>query len=84
MSRLQSNTFEDKKMVLASTSPGARGGMGVMEAALQRFPRHGAIILGNYSLPKFQENFDAEKGILDQELKEKFQSFTDQCKNKLL
>jgi NAD(P)H-dependent FMN reductase len=84
MSRLQTNTFEKKKIVLVSTSPGGRGGKGVMEAALARFPIHGAIILGNFSLPKFQDNFDENKGILDQDLEISFNKFIEKSKQALV
>lgn len=72
VSRHQSKMFENKKLILLSTSPGQRGGMNVLEAALKRFPFHGADIIFNFSLPKFYENFDAEKGIIDKELNDNF------------
>jgi NAD(P)H-dependent FMN reductase len=72
LSRNKTKCFENKKMILLSTSPGARGGRGVMDAALTRFPIHGAEILGHLCLPNFKENFDAEKGILNSELQSEF------------
>lgn len=83
MSRLQANTFEAKKLVLVSTSPGGRGGQGVMDVALSRFPRHGAEILGSFCLPKFQENFDATKGILNDELRKQHKAFIGRCKKSI-
>ena len=71
-SRHKSKCFENKKMIFLSTSPGPRGGRGVMDAALDRFPRHGAEILGHFCLPNFNENFDAAQGIVNSELKEAF------------
>jgi chromate reductase, NAD(P)H dehydrogenase (quinone) len=67
-SRYKSKVFEDKKMLLLSTSPGGRGGLGALEAAKMRFPIHGASIIATFSLPKFQENFNAASGILDTQL----------------
>lgn len=67
-SRVKSDMFDGADMVLLATSPGGRGGLGVLEAALDRFPRHGANIVGSFSLPSFYDNFDSEKGITDPEL----------------
>ena len=72
MSRHEGKVFGDKKILLLSTSDGGRGGQSVMEAALSRLPRHGAIILNHYSFPKFYENFSEEEGITDEELKNAF------------
>jgi chromate reductase, NAD(P)H dehydrogenase (quinone) len=71
-SRFQLNMFLNKKVFLLSTAPGAMGGRFVLETALNRFPRHGAEIMGQFSLPKFYENFNAENGIINQELKQQF------------
>lgn len=72
VSRYQVKMFTGKKLFLLSTAPGPRGGQGSMEAALSRFPRHGAEIIAQFSLPDFQENFDIEKGIINEELKSQF------------
>lgn len=65
LSRIENNFFIDKKLFLLSTSPGPRGGLGAMEAALGRFPRHGAEILDHFTLPKFYENFKDELGVVE-------------------
>lgn len=72
VSRHQVQMFAGRKMFLLSTSTGIRGGLGTMEAALSRFPRHGAEIPAHFSLPKFNENFDAVNGIKDEALKTSF------------
>jgi len=74
LSRYKLKMFESKKMILLSTAPGARGGRGAMDAALTRFPIHGAVILGHFCLPKFQENFKDDTGILPQDLREELDS----------
>lgn len=71
-SRVEMNLFANKKLFLLSTSPGPNGGKFVMEAAKVRFPIHGATIVGSFSLPRFADNFDAQKGITNKELKEAF------------
>lgn len=61
-SRIKDGTvFAGKPMLLMSTSPGGRGGAGVLEAAAKRFPYHGGNIVDTYSLPFFFDKFDAEK-----------------------
>ncbi len=61
--------FGDKKMFLMATSPGGRGGLGVLEVAAQRFPYHQTTIVESFSLPFFQKNFDEKQGIVDEEKK---------------
>ena len=68
-SRINAKTFQEKPMLLLATSPGARGGSSVLEIATKRFPFQGGIVKGSFSLPSFYENFDAEKGITNEELK---------------
>jgi chromate reductase len=69
LSRHESKFFAHTKLILLSTSPGARGGLSVMQAAQTRFPSHGANIIASFSLPKFEENFSVSAGILDEKLK---------------
>ena len=71
-SRVNMNVFQDKPMFLLATSPGPRGGSTVLEIAKNRFPFQGGIIKGSFSLPSYWENFDAEKGITNEELKNEF------------
>jgi hypothetical protein len=56
-------------MLLLATSPGARGGSSVLEIANNRFPFQGGIVKGSFSLPSFNDNFDTDKGITNEELK---------------
>jgi chromate reductase, NAD(P)H dehydrogenase (quinone) len=69
MSRLESKFLIEKQVLVLATSPGARGGLSVLQAAMERLPRHGAEIVGSFSLPNFKENFDPETGIVNTELK---------------
>ena len=61
--------IQEKSMLLLATSPGTRGGSSVLEIAKNRFPFQGGIIKGSFSLPSFNENFETEKGIINEELK---------------
>lgn len=72
-SRVKLNFFEGKKMLLLSTAPGPRGGVSALKAAAQRFPIHGATIVGTFSLPHFHENFSDALGILNEGLRKEFE-----------
>ena len=61
-SRLPGKVYADKHVVLMATSPGGRGGKGVLGAAEMTMPHFGADVRGSFSLPKFSENFDREAG----------------------
>lgn len=73
-SRVNGKTFQQKKMLLMATSPGARGGGSVLEIAKNRFPFQGGIVVGTFSLPNFNENFDLERGILNADYKTELQN----------
>lgn len=62
-SRHKLKMFEGKKILLLSTSPGARGGLSSLETAMKRFPAHGAEVTETFSLPSFGQNFSAQNGI---------------------
>ncbi len=66
-SRVEVNVYQQKPVVMLSTSPGGRGGANVMEAVLKSAPRFGADIKASLSIPSFYDNFDAEKGELTNE-----------------
>ena len=68
MSRIESKVFESTPVLLLSSSPGGRGGASVMEIALDRFPRHGAVIPAHFSLPSFYDNFKEGK-LVNEKLK---------------
>ena len=69
ISRIDGNTFQGKQMLFLATSPGPRGGSTVLEIAKNRFPFQGGIVKGSFSLPNFNNNFDAERGITNLEFK---------------
>jgi NAD(P)H-dependent FMN reductase len=68
-SRINAKTFQEKEMLLLATSPGARGGSSVLDIATKRFPFQGGIVKGSFSLPSFNDNFNEELGIINEELK---------------
>ncbi|MBC8754553.1 NAD(P)H-dependent oxidoreductase [Kordia sp. YSTF-M3] len=70
MSRIDGKLWGNVPMLLMATSPGARGGQTVLDIAKGRFPYMGGNIVGDYSLPSFNEHFVAGK-IKDATLLEK-------------
>jgi len=68
MSRIDGKLWNGVPMLLMATSPGARGGGTVLEIAKGRFPYMGGNIVGAFSFPSFNENF--ENGVvINEELK---------------
>jgi len=62
MSRIRPKVYQDKPMVLLSTSPGGRSGQSVLELASSQIPQFGGLIKASVSLPSFMDNFDLENG----------------------
>jgi len=73
-SRVRKDVWQQKPMLLLSTSPGSRGGANVMAGAVNYFPHLGAKIVENFSLPFFHKTFNSEQGILDSDLNQSFKS----------
>ncbi len=63
-SRIDMKVFQDKPMVIMSTSPGRGGGANVLKTANESASFFGADIKGSLSIPSFNHNFDVEKGQL--------------------
>lgn len=59
-SRSAKKVYENKKMILLSTSPGPGGAKSVLASANTSMPFFGAQVLGSLSLPSFNDNFDLE------------------------
>lgn len=83
-SRINVKVFQNKPMLLMSTSPGGYGGGNVMNTAKTFFPQFAADIKETFSLPKFYENFDLESGVINpdmlKELKDKIENFKNEVK----
>lgn len=79
-SRIEVKVWQGKPMFLMATSPGGFGGGNVLEHAKKFFPGFGADIKETFSLQKFDENFDLEKGEISnkefaKEIQEKIEDF---------
>ncbi|MFK8021595.1 MAG: NADPH-dependent FMN reductase [Pseudomonadales bacterium] len=59
-SRIDGKVFQGKPVVYLSTSPGGRGGAGVLAAAANSAPHFGAELIANMSVPSFFDNFDVD------------------------
>jgi len=68
LSRLDRDFVKDKKILLMSTSPGKRGGIGAHEVVKNMLSRFGAASIVSFSLPSFFQNLEEGKGITDSEL----------------
>jgi NAD(P)H-dependent FMN reductase len=67
LSRIDGKVWREKPVLLMSAAPGGRGGKSVLEIALNRFPRNGAVISGSLSFPNFAANFVQGK-VVDEAL----------------
>ncbi len=63
-SRIDAKVYQGKKCVFMATSPGGRGGQGVLNGAKASAPHFGADLVGDFSLAKFYDAFDADNGRL--------------------
>lgn len=61
-SRQKKVVFDNKPLLLMSTSPGKYGGKNSLEAAQISLKHYGGDIRATFSLPSFNENFDVEAG----------------------
>ena len=85
LSRIDRNFLAGKKILLMSTSPGQRGGVGSLEQAKNLLPRFGAEILESFTFPSFHHNFSIETQEITDEtlllgLKEVLSTFAHQIK----
>ncbi|GGK56275.1 NADPH-dependent FMN reductase [Amphritea balenae] len=63
-SRIEPKVFQNKPMVLLSTSPGARGGATVLAAAVASAPFFAGEVKASLSIPSFYDNFDSDNKLL--------------------
>jgi chromate reductase len=66
-SRINQKVFQEKPLVLLSTSPGGRGAAGVLAAATASIPHFGGHVKASLSIPSFHDNFDTLSGRLKNE-----------------
>ncbi len=66
-SRINPKVFQDKPLILLSTSPGQRGGASVLELATKSAPFFSGKVKETLSIPNFYENFDQDLNIIKNE-----------------
>jgi len=75
ISRVEKIVWFNKPMFLLATSDGARGANTVLKMAHDRISKGGQLDIPSFSFPNFSQNFDNKQGIMDENLKIKFNSF---------
>lgn len=73
-SRVEQKLWSEKPMLLMATSPGGRGGNNVLTTAAGYLPHLGANVVATFSLPSFHDNFDTERGIVNSDSMQEFQT----------
>jgi chromate reductase len=63
-SRINQKLFQNKPMILLSTSPGPGGAANVLTAAIGSAPYFAGDVKASLSVPSFFENFDVEQAKL--------------------
>jgi len=61
-SRINQKIFQNKPLVLLSTSPGERGAAKVLATAVNSAPYFNGELKASLSVPSFYQNFDVESG----------------------
>lgn len=62
--RVKKEFYSQKNLIFLATSPGAGGAKSVLDFAAKSAIHFGGKVIGSLSVPKFNENFDLEKGEL--------------------
>lgn len=71
-SRVEQKVFQNKKVIMLSTSPGPGGASSVLAGATGSAPYFSADLKGSLSIPSFFDNFDTkQQKIIDPSLDEK-------------
>ena len=67
LSRFDHNVFQDKPMVMLSTSPGGSGGSNASDIVTSAAPHCGGDVKATFTLPAFYANFDGDAEKLSNE-----------------
>ncbi|GGN21100.1 MULTISPECIES: NADPH-dependent FMN reductase [Marinomonas] len=63
-SRIDMKVFQNKAVIMLSTSPGPGGAQSVLATAQASAPYFAANLVGALSLPSFFDNFDSKQGVV--------------------
>ncbi len=84
-SRIDMKLFQNKPMVLLSTSPGPGGAATVLNAAKTSSPYFAGDVKASLSVPSFFDNFDMDKQIISSpEILAQLQAAMNELKNAVL
>lgn len=64
-SRIEMKVFQNKPVIMLSTSPGPGGAGSVLAMAVASSPYFGADLKGSLSVPSFFDNFDSATGTMN-------------------
>ncbi|BDD04767.1 NADPH-dependent FMN reductase [Aureibacter tunicatorum] len=84
ISRIDQNVWENKPMMLMATSPGQRGGKSVLDFAVNMYSYMNQNTITRFSLPSFHQNFDPEKGITEESLRNQHKEQLNQFESAIL
>lgn len=71
-SRINKKVFQNKPVLLLSTSPGSGGAVNVLAIANNTTPHFAGIVKASVSVPNFFDNYDSEtKTIINAEIQQK-------------
>lgn len=82
-SRISTNIFQGKKLILLATSPGGMGGKNVLEIARKSASIFNGQLCFSMSIPNFYDNFENEKLSNDELKQQLFSNLEDLCVNLL-
>ncbi|MEZ5490995.1 MAG: NADPH-dependent FMN reductase [Gammaproteobacteria bacterium] len=63
-SRKKREVYQDKPIIMLSTSPGAGGAKSVLSAAAESAHFFAGEVMAALSVPEFYKNFDRDKGVI--------------------
>ena len=63
-SRKKREVYQDKPIIMLSTSPGAGGAKSVLSAATESAHFFAGKVVASLSVPEFYKNFDRDKGVI--------------------
>ncbi|MCF6319622.1 MAG: NAD(P)H-dependent oxidoreductase [Proteobacteria bacterium] len=64
-SRIDAKVFQNKPMLILSTSSGAGGAANVMSLAINSAPHFKGVVIDSVSVPSFYKNYDAEQNTIN-------------------
>lgn len=84
LSRLDRSFLTGKRILLMSTSPGARGAAAALEYAKHMLPRFGGKVIESFSFPQFKDNLHENKiqnEVLDMGIEDVLTTFAHEIEN---